>query len=82
MPDGNLQFQCATNSGLLCTYKLKYDNAWSISMVQKVEGFGQLFGVERSALGTVAKSYDGRIYIDSNIFDFKTRYRTCQLGVV
>lgn len=67
--DGQLQFLCATNSGFLCTYRLSYYEQWSIILVKKREGFGQLFGMETSALGPVVKSYEGKLYIGNAVFD-------------
>jgi hypothetical protein len=53
-----------------------------MNLVQKVEGLGQLFGMEVSPLGPISKSYDGRVYIGNSVFDFRSRYRTCQIGII
>ena len=69
-----MQFKCATNSGFISTFRLHFEQSWVLNLVQKMDGYGQLFGIETSALGPIAKCYDGKIYIGDTVFDLRMRY--------
>lgn len=48
-----------------------------IQLVNKVDGYGPLFGIGTSPIGLIAKSYDGKVYINETVFDARMRYRNC-----